>query len=1461
MKRIIRLFSKTGARQFSVKNKEVAVVLDMLQSYKQDKNTLNNHFYHSIEKLYKYDAMIKEKVNYLASMPSTVGATSISLNSDIIREYLRIRKEIGFSEELVAGLLRTLASQKHRNYDYNSLKADIWGKSMNLSPLFRLVIDDVKLLAYDKMEVDLEQLTSIFHSLTTLDYKEPELTRKLLDKIIFMIKNPRVTLNELGDSKKEQLLEKNLQNYSTLVEKNVFKDMLTDILQVKSEPQRATTVFSEIKALERQEVEDLDLLFERMETILDHYKSLNIEFLNTILAIRSYYFDLRQDQKLEIMKKYPEIYLDFLRMENSLIQCGILMPKDLIENASPEDQESLALLMEQILLEIGADPALLTQMMQISPKVVQKEGFDPRSTLLIENGQTQGGVQIAPFIKAVVSSEDTNISANDSFFYSRVIEALDSIVDNMRARVSCLDEKDNYRFDGFRHAFKDTLDSTIELARKKFGKIIDDPNDFFTVVDQEKTSLGYFYYGKVFDICHDVLENFHKLLLTKIRDNADTCEADLLNVEGCLRLDVLGQKALNADLSQFAKTKLTVQRAKAEPITLEAMQVLVNNLEFVSKDIFADIIKLAGVKNLAKPAFVAEFINSNRPLSEQINAAFFFYTLIRLSGDSQSEQALKEAIFRFATHTNLADIYFFKYRKEIPLSYEYSKLFYVFQFIKKYQNDYAKANVIENMIDFEKARIKVKSYLDIDFEFTLRGDPVFAMIFNQLVETNPQVAENLQDMHRLLDVPFAILPTVISKTQQATNCFILNFPSEDETSIASEIRRDFITWRIPNAQVTIKNVRDFFADKLYYINMNFQFAEDLDHTLKQTLHIEKQVTGEEGQLLTSVFELLKVQENDSLVIQKKKKHYLKTFMTLENTVKNAQEMESTKMSVIRKALIFYSHALLNSFKGELSQNQIAEISRLTSAIKSRIPSDQKGETAFPYSFHGKRFSFDRPDSLLILNDYREFLNYKTFSEPGYFLFRDWQIELEEYLDPMQLSQSADCFYNKNVKMNKTLLPCIDGRQLSRPSFQYVWEELVYTTNKDQKQKIVAYETIASLNNFAKISPENKWKVALMNFTYEFKAKADLPSQLKKLLQCDFWNVLLDEFARSIQDDPQSADQGVSDSKLFNLENIAYYLDTRIRPRYKPTPYEDFMRSKVEIKKSLEYWKDMFDVTLPKLYSMADSDAAKDNIHKAYMNAKHKYIEAMKDYEENLAVIDSAFNINYFKDFVVHIRTGEDANYSRNNSIYLPRNALLKDAAELERLTKNSLLKQLIIYKEQQGHELSQKEKLFKDSWKKAVAEQGADNVFVYSALSNLKIRDAFSEKDILFFERNFIHSKIESFTDQKLSDFLTILNLMFNPEIIAVEEGRLFVESHLPAVADGTLKLDSKQLADFIACPIANSSRFDLDYSLNKIWFNSSRVTEKEKAIIKDMLSIYKSIIIRIRQGRRKVAWQGLRGL
>lgn len=1452
MKRIIRLFSKRGARQFSVTNKEVAAMLDMLQNYKRDKSTLNNHFYHSIEKLYKYDTMIKEKIDHLASMPKTIGENSITLNSDIIREYFRIRKEIGFNEELLAGLLRTLAGLKYRNYDYNSLKSDIWGKHLVQSPLFRLVIDDVKLLAYDKMEVDLEQLSSIFNSLTKLDYKEPELTQKLLNKIIYIIKNPRITLNELGDAKKEQLLDTSLQNYSTLVEKNLFKDLLKDILQVKNEPHRATTIISELQALERQEVEDLDNVLERIETVLDHYKSLNIEFLNTILSIRSYYFDLRQDQKLEIMKKYPDIYLDFLRMENSLIQCGILMPKDLIENASPEDQESLTLLMEQMLLEIGADPKFLTQMMQTNPKVVEKAVYDPKSTLLLEEGQTKGGIQVAPFIKAVVASEDPNILANDNYFYSRVIEALDSIVDNMRARISCLDEKDNYRFDGFRHAFNDTLDSIKEMAKKKFGKIIENPDEFFSVIDHEKTTLGYFYYGKVFDICQEVVEELHNLLLTKIRDNAETCEADLLNVEGCLRLYILGQKSLNDSLSQFAKEKLALQLSKAEPITLEALQVMAKNLEFVSKDILNDIIKLAGVKNLAKPEFVFEFLKSNFSLSDQINSAFFFYTLTRFSGDKESEQAFKEAIFKFATHQNLADIYFFKYRKEIPVTYEYTKLFYIFEFLKKNQSEYAASKVVQNMIDLEKARIKVKSYLDTDFEFTLRGDPVFAMIFNQLVETNPQIAQNLQDMHSLIDVPFSILPTVISKTQQATNCLILNFPSEAEDSMASEIRRDFIVSRIPNASVNIRNIRKFFQNNQFYINMNFQFAENLDDILKETLLIEKNVSGEEGELINTVFELVKVKENDGHAVQKKKEHLLKVFLTLENSVKNSQEMESTKMTVIRKALVFYSSVFLNVFKGDLSEKQVSEITKLISAVKNQIPEDKKGDIVFPYSFHGKRFSFDRPDSLQTRRDHREFLNYKTFSEQGYFLFRNWQIELEEYLDPMQFSQSSDYFYNKNGKLNKTLLPSIDGRQLSRPSFQYFWEELVYTTNKDQKQKIVAYETIASLNNFAKISPENRWKVALLNFAYEFKAKADISDQLDKLFQCDFWNVLLDEFAQSTNNsNKSSSNNNSSQNELFNFEDLSYYLDGKIKPRYRATPYEDFMRSKIEIKKSLEYWKDMFDVTLPKLYSMADSDAAKENIYKAYMNAKHKYLEAMQDYQDNLAVIDSAFNIGYFKDLIVHIRTSEDEDDRRRNSNSLPKKALINNASDLERLTKNAVLKHLIIFKESQGHELTQKEKLFKNSWKQTVSEQGTDNAFVYSSLSNVTIREAFSEKDIRFFENNFIHSKIQSFGDQKLSDFLTILNLLLNPELIAVEESRLFVESHLPSVTDSSLKFDSNQLADFIASPISNSSRFDLDYSLNNIWFRSSRISEKEKGIINEMLSVYKSKLIRIRQGER----------
>jgi hypothetical protein len=1442
MKRISRLFSKRTLRNFSIQSKEIKKIADRLQSYQKDKNHVSNHLYYSIEKIYKYDVLVEEKVKHLKNFPENMKDISSSLNADLVREYFKIRLEVGFNESLLAGLLRTLAGQTHRNHDYRELKADIAGPFLLQSPIFKLVVDDIRLLTFEKMEIDLSKLASIVRSLTKLDYKDPALMKKLLDKMMYLIRNPKSAINELGDNSKEQLLQPSLQNYSQILDKSVFKGFLDDIMQIKNEPINANRALKELKRIENEDVEDLDQLLTRLDSVISNYKTINIEFLNTIMSIRSYYFDLKEEEKLALLKSHPDIYLDFLRLENNLIKCGFLMPRDLLESSSKEDQESVSLLLENLILEVGADPKFISDLLQLNDKSTRlsdsNENFS-ESSILRDTQNSSGGIQLASKNEQIIQDEANRFTSDDSYFYARVLEVLESILDNMRSRTSCIDPKDNYRFEGFRYAFNDSGNSIRDVMKDKLGKIPFDPSASFQVIDEEKTNIGHFYFTKAFDICHEISQQLLQDLKTKIRESPFNSETDLLDLEGSIRLFLVGQKVLNIDLIKFAEEKVISQLESGAPISIEALQTVARATEHLSHPILAKIINIAGEKNLFNPNVVEKLFKSDDPLSEHINVAFFYYSVLSLSESKDNLAALKKLIFNFASNENLKSIYYFHYKKEIPVTYEYHKLYYVLQFIKEHEKEFSEHSDMKSMTDFEKARIKVNSYLNIDFQYLIQGDPVFAMIFNKMIETNPETAQNLQDLHLLLDIPLPILPPIVFKTPAATHCLVLNLPNENENSVSSAVRRAFLKSRISNSEIQIINIVKFFADNEFYRSMNFDFSQNLDEILKGIWEIKHSNQGAEMKAVEAIFSISSHNLKDSKKLKDQKSHFIKIFSNIERSVSNSQSFDDTKMSIIRKALVFYIKAFLEVLSREILESQKVELQNLANEIGGKIPANQLAFCEFPFSFHGKRFSLEKIIKSDAANvDCRNFINYKTFSDPSYIFIESWRNEIEEYLDPMQFSESVDSFYTKNGRFKKLLLPCVTGRQISRPSFQFFWEELAYSTNKDQKQKVITYETIASLNNYSRLNMRNRWRVSLLNFVYELKTQANLQETLTRIFELDFWKILLKNRNESANAKGIQKNDIENVDPLLTYSDVEYFINRSIKAKIVASPYEDFMKSKIEIKKSLEYWKDLFEVTLPKLYSLAESDLARQNIHDTYVNAKEKYMEALTAYENDFAVVDSAFNVDYFKDLIMSINSKENEENKDSLTSLNQKTSVNQDIAAI---SLENCLKHLIIFKENYGKELNVEEKIFKQKWSETIAHDGISDTSAKNITSNWTIGEILSENDCKFFEENFLHSKIENFKQEKFTDFLTMFNLLLNPDSIAVKEASLFVESRLSHSDDSRIEFNANQLTDFIVSPISNVTRFDLEYSLNNIWFKSSRINDSERKILKEMLSVYKS--------------------
>lgn len=304
-----------------------------MHSENKDRDLLKAHLIQTM-KTFELAQHLKEDINdnFFSRL-----MTSDTLLNDTLNEYVKSRGTLGRNDDLLSECLQLMAS-------FYSFKGDVfypsdnrWGKSLFKMDNFQLLLDDIRYFLDPKREFNGKTMEKIIESLKALNYKERSLITAILNR----------ALNEFDASRPN--------SHSTLIFNQSFSQNLKQVMEEDVLPTSfdQTHVAGPISPEGQEVIAQTESSLAQVKNEMLKTDLMSKQFVEAVTALRNSYFRLKGPEKLQLLKRTPEVYLDFVKIEEKLIELGLLMPLDLISaDNTPKSNE---IVYRQTALELGFD--------------------------------------------------------------------------------------------------------------------------------------------------------------------------------------------------------------------------------------------------------------------------------------------------------------------------------------------------------------------------------------------------------------------------------------------------------------------------------------------------------------------------------------------------------------------------------------------------------------------------------------------------------------------------------------------------------------------------------------------------------------------------------------------------------------------------------------------------------------------------------------------------------------------------------------------------------------------------------------------------------------------------------------------------------------------------------------------------------------------------------------------------
>ena len=1383
-------------------------ILDYVKQYRQDKSIIHSRTFQALERVFEFQQTVEFKMQELTFTQQAFSQKQGTVNLALLKQYFDIRKEIGFNENIIAHVLSLIVLQNDRGVDHVSIGNDLFGKFLRNSPLFGYLIDDIKLLTNDSVEVDLDSLKSIINSLAKLEFKDQHLIELITEKLLKLsiIANPTLVNND--NLVAPEYLRPSIGNYNNILSGETLQKALKSILDIKQNPGNVKQAAQTIRKFSLENENDMDKILSQLETLMKSFAVLNIDFFHTIDSIREYYFDLKTPEKIKFMQANPDLYLDFLRLESKLVLCGYLMPKHLIGDSS-ENLEETKMVVDNFLFQQKIDPVFVEQLLTINAKLENKEQIESKFNRLKNTGQVKYEI-----------------------VYSSLLDCFDELFNLATNKFPAVDSSENYRFESFAKAFGEGSNSFKDTCVKLLGENNKDLLDLNAMTNKQNVVMGHFGYTLTYQYLCTKFNEFMQIV--QIVSPANTLKLPQFSFQLLVQAYVISRKSGNSIQSEQLQELISQHCKNYQKITPQILKIIQNNLEQISDSVFREILKSSFISEDILFEFIdQEMSETNKTLGDQISLLFFGLVCTRVAKGISFKTKLLKLLKGVLTQKTLEDIYNSRLKLEIPLPTSYIKFYFVV--------DFASTNIDQQDIKlrhlFDKALVRITSYLNIDWENKLTEDPAYRMIFESLVSTSIKHNNVLSQTFVGMNIILPLFPVLILNGHDKI-VFLLK-SEQYENSIMTKFQGNYFKLLIKATKLSFVNVSHFFATKDFQKQLNFDLRTDLDHFISGLIKSDNYADKRPVDWLNRFVECFDANKEDSAEY----KEFVSNALILLTRVQlklspTVRTMNQKLLKTNLQHLTFWVSAFEQHMTDHFTHKSIQPFRTLKNDIRgemelyiSKILPSESDISLKNKHFGLEPYSDAHNNSLNFVYD---FLNLKAFSRSSYFLVSSWKKELEPTFGTVQFFESGLTFFNKFSQLKKVILPNVLNRKLSKPTFQLFWEQIVRPSSLQARNNSLKYELLANHNQHSIPTDSQKWQISLLNFGYEFRAQENLPEILQQLCQLDFWGKLA---VIMTQTDQHLPDNTQNQNKLeFDLSEFAYFFDPRISQQREIGNYKSAMQPKTKLRTDIISLKSKIEQEIPELFKVANSDASRKRLFDEYHSLKQDYLELLKEYQHTIDPTDSVFQDQEFKDLVYKIESASHDQPQINHST--PDNAFFDTQDHLRAFVENFLMDFVACYKLSLNLSLTDSEKQLQTKLKTGTISFFKIGYPKTPLLEFVKLEDVFSETDFKFLSDNFPSAQFQLFKNQSISDFLCILSIFFDHNQIAKLRNEQIIKTHLSK----SKNTDSDVLAPALIASLEifpkNSLRFYQNYLERKKWQSSLIITDEDLTIFKEMLSI-----------------------
>ena len=1350
MLKVIKNVKKTLKRYSSLKN-TIPGFLKELKEYKSEEDILKNNNYKTFESLYKQDQIIEEDQKIYEEYFTENLFQDVNLSANIIKKYFSLRKKLGFNEKILSQCLDFLVKHKNIRGDIMTTGDDIMGKRFFESNLWKFLLKDINLLLHPKMELDSKIFINILKNLRELGFKDLDFVKNSFFKI-----EKKLGIEREGYEKNfdleffEDVLKEDEHNF---LQDDKLKNYLTSILNIKNRNYEKT----ENTDKNNLELRILNNCLNEIGFYLEKVNTENLELFDSIEKIRTNYISLKEDQKSTILKNNPELLLDFLQLEDSLISTGLIMPRDLLDENN--SKETLDLVNKKVLTESNLNPEILDILIKINEKKKER-------------------IEISDLIQKGKINEKNNF-----------LECMMELVFLGVEDIENYEYKNTYVNDVFRNFLKEEISKSQESFNNRKLK------EFENYYTGKADVVGIYYYTQIFNFLKTEMPGFFEKL-----------NFEDLNKRNLLLYHINNKILMNVETE--------------------------GNFDFSNLE-NQDILYIITNYNYFKPEFLLEIVNKNKDsllnivqktlesfdtkIEDKISLVNF---LIFLSEKFDFDNSLvKNAVTTFLNQDNLLESNN-TYRNSTNKKDYYYNFWKISQFTENENISLSKND--RNLL--KKSLMKMNLYMDLDYEAKMKKDPIHYSLLHVLKKN----LENDLNFDKFFfsglkrNIPKYYFPHVLNIFNNEVYAIYLLRENEDQNSNEIILREKLIKkvfLREKSIEVNFKYIKisEFMKDKNYFQNFNFDIKmEDSEiHKILNKLEIIKK-----NELLEEVGNLFKSNSESNI-----------SLLTIEYFISKILE-DINKMNLNNNFLYdkynqlkFFLVIFQDLTKNENCKNLIEKIDKKLSILKNET--DKKVE----FDFIGKRYGIQKIDNLqnYLQCKETEFLNYNLFKNTEYFIFESWKNNFEN-LSSINLTEDWKLTQTKYGLLKKTLIPSLKGREITTLNglsiFWNIYENEDITL--DTKKKFENYDSLIENNeNFDLLHNEDKFRLSLLNMAYEFRSLENYNDFFYDFFNLKFWEKIMRLKNEKTEND------------FFNMTEYQVLNKGLFE---KKTLYKNNVEKLVERRKELDYWQNLVDIEIPEKYNEAMSKEEKSKYKDIHSQAKLNYHKLLLQYKEEITDNRSVFSDTDYKDV---INTVNYKNFDKKENGKIILSSLNND--NFENNIINSLLKTVLLYKKNFDLEFNEVEKSLFEEYKKKIKSSFLEKSVNFDiCIGDEKIGDVFGEEDFEFFEKYFPSSEMKIFENEKIINLFGVLNLFFNEKISENFEKELFIESTLSEKNKNlNLEIPEDSIKKLFTNKFNNKEKFDLDKNENFNFQNTMKISEKEKEIYKEMLSIERGKIKR----------------